>query len=58
MKNLKDWIRVIKEEWEGIGFEEQYCNGRRWPGINWWVDKWGDICREVQEEDGWDTKYM
>ena len=58
VKNRKDWIRVIKEEWEGIGFEEQYRNGRRWPGINWWVGKWGDICREVQEEGGWDTKYM
>ena len=47
-----------KTKLEGLGFDEQYRNGRRWPGINWWVDKWGDICREVQEEDGWDTNYM
>ena len=29
-----------------------------WWGINYWADKLGDVCDEVIEQDGFDTKYM
>ena len=54
----EDHIRVIQEEWKQLEYGEVVRDGRTWKGINWWVDKWGDIMREVQKQDGWDTKYM
>lgn len=54
----EDHIRVIQEEWKQLEYGEVVRDGRTWKGINCWVDKWGDIMREVQKQDGWDTKYM
>jgi len=58
IQSRNDHIRIIKEEWVSLEYEEVVRDGRRWPGINFWVRKWGDILREVQKQSGWDTKYM
>ena len=52
-----DMRRVIREEWDMLAFDgSQEALG--WKGINYWADKLGDVCDEVIEQDGFDTKYM
>ena len=58
IKTRKDHIRVIKEEWDGLEFEEVVRDGRTWKGINWYVDNWNKVLEEVIKQKGWDTKYM
>ena len=54
----EDMRRVIKEEWDGLEFEETEKPWGKWMGINWWCKKQKDILQAVVDNDGWDTKYM
>ena len=59
IKTRKDYIRVIKDEWDKLEFEETKRDGRVWKGINWYVENWNNkVLAEVIKQDGWDTKYM
>ena len=59
IQTRKDYIRVIKDEWDKLEFEETTRDGRVWKGINWYVENWNDkVLAEVIERKGWDTKYM
>ena len=52
-----DMRRVIREEWDMLAFDgSQEALG--WKGINYWADKLGDVCDEVVQQGGFDTKYM
>ena len=51
-------LEAILDEWDKIEFEPAVRDGRNWIGINGYVAKWGQVCREVVAEDGFDTKYM
>ena len=57
IQTRKDYIRVIKDEWDKLEFEETR-DGRVWKGINWYVENWNKVLAEVIKQDGWDTKYM
>ena len=59
VKTRSDHIRVVKEEWDQLEFEEVVRDGRTWKGINWYVDNWNEkVLKEVIKQKGWDTKYM
>jgi hypothetical protein len=52
-------IAAIREEWDRIEYgPAESESGRKWIGINAWVEKWGRVCQDVIDKDGWDSKYM
>ena len=52
IKGWVDHIRVIKEEWAGLEFEETKRDGRVWKGINWYVENWDEVLKEVSSRAG------
>lgn len=58
INSREEHLEAILDEWDKIEFEPAVRDGRNWIGINGYVAKWGQVCREVVAEDGFDTKYM
>ena len=52
-----DMKRVILEEWDALAFDNSQ-ERLGWKGINYWADKFKELCEAVVEERGFDSKYM
>ena len=49
-------MRVLQEEWGDLAFDDRQAP--EWRGINYWADKFGELCDATIDAGGWDTKYM
>ena len=58
IKSRKDMVRIIKEEWEKLGFEEVNTPLGRWPGISWLCRMSRDVFAEIVAQNGFVTNLL